>query len=444
MATPPPPTARACPACGSKDSSPVGRGILSSARVCRNCGTRYQPPVTAAERYTFAAVFLVPALLGLGLAALGVALVAAALPKDPSAAVIGLGCVGFIGIASLLAAYQGVRELRRGRAARVVGEVGAEAPDTRPARLLPRGQAEDIVRDAAERARAKGILDRLGRLPPEKVGKARARYAQDVREEEARLVLVDTSFLQNGAAGLLLTNRALYSSRLPRPIPLGEIDAVSYRPANPFLPTAFAVVVIALHFIPFFPRMILLIPLDVAYLVWLLVGGWRDMRNVLSVNGHVVYQGTNSLRHVFWMDVLPELARAMREAGIEALHVGALEVGANDPDGRPGEPALVIHPTWADIQQRLRALDGAARPSVRLWAGGVGQGSALDVLGGSGTYVLREVGGGWVYYDPEAGEEEVVVCTGDPGYRTPAYHVCRDLDRVLLIARSFAEIGSLE
>ena len=41
-----------------------------------------------------------------------------------------------------------------------------------------------------------------------------------------RVALLDVSFLQNGKSGLLLTNRALYSSTLKRPVLLNTIVSV--------------------------------------------------------------------------------------------------------------------------------------------------------------------------------------------------------------------------
>jgi hypothetical protein len=48
---------------------------------------------------------------------------------------------------------------------------------------------------------------------------------------------------------------------------------------------------------------------------------------------------------------------------------------------------------------------------------------------------------GWVYDDPAAGDEPVEVY---PGHRVPGYSVCTDLDRVIEIARGFAEAGAFE
>ena len=105
---------------------------------------------------------------------------------------------------------------------------------------------------------------------------------------------------------------------------------------------------------------------------------------------------------------------------------------------------FVHDPTWEQIEQAIRALDGHAQPLVRLWAGEPEQSPGLEVIGGNGKYALREVDEGWVYYDPTHGEEEVVVQTSGEGHRCPAFFVCTDVGQVMEIARRFCETGTFE
>jgi hypothetical protein len=58
-------------------------------------------------------------------------------------------------------------------------------------------------------------------------------FTSGITEEETPLALIDTSFLGNGKAGFLLTNRALYSSLLQRPLGLMDIQEVPYETPGP-------------------------------------------------------------------------------------------------------------------------------------------------------------------------------------------------------------------
>ena len=66
----------------------------------------------------------------------------------------------------------------------------------------------------------------------------------------------------------------------------------------------------------------------------------------------------------------------------------------------------------------------------------------MEIIGGGDRYALREVGDGWVYYDPNGADEEVDVQTSGAGHRCAGYYVCTDVERVLQIARRFRETGS--
>jgi hypothetical protein len=59
---------------------------------------------------------------------------------------------------------------------------------------------------------------KIGTIKPMTLKNARTSFAHSMTDEEVPLALLDSSFLQNGRAGLLLTNRRLYSSALRQPL----------------------------------------------------------------------------------------------------------------------------------------------------------------------------------------------------------------------------------
>ena len=111
---------------------------------------------------------------------------------------------------------------------------------------------------------------------------------------------------------------------------------------------------------------------------------------------------------------------------------------------QPDEIRRYRNAEWERIEQSIHELDGEMLPSLRIWRGQPNEGTALDVLGDKGKYVLREAGEGWVYYDPNRGDEEVEVCKSGQAYRCPAFYVCTDQDQVLKIVRLFIDRGSFE
>jgi hypothetical protein len=329
------------------------------------------------------------------------------------------------------------------------------------------------VRAIAEKYKAKGILRKLGNLREDHVANAIACFAQVMDDEETPLTLIDTSFLGNGKAGFLLTNRGLYSSFQSRPLWLSDIHDVSY--ATPgferylFLSLLTAAILVLaylggmmgagigelLSHIGLPPRpfslgwSILSLLLSLYYVVFVSLG-FRQLQTRLLVNGKAVYCGRNRLRGAFWTELLTALAEAARQAqvgegdGRRKPSVVVLETTLRSHENESVEVRNIRNPSWRDLEQSIRDLDQQSHPSLRIWAGEVEQAPALDILGGSGKYSLRELGDNWVYYDPNGGEDEVEVCVSGAGYRCPAFYVCTDLDRVLEIARHFVETGTPE
>jgi hypothetical protein len=383
----------------------------------------------------FAALFLLPGLL---IGALGVGILAALVMNPPADRTMRRGgwlCGSCTAGVAFYCLAQGIRELR-GRRKQAPAEPPSDAEPlfqrsrcaTRQPPLIPKDQAESLVRAVAEKYRAKGTLRKLGAIPQKHLDKAAAHYAHEMEEEETPLALLDTSFLQNHTAGLLLTNRGLYSSFRPHPIWLCDIEEVSFPPPPE------RDVLASL----FFGRM---------YRIW--YQSKHLMKQHMLVNGELVYAG-NQLRAEYWIELLLELAATARQERLSpggasvAPSLVVLEASLSPRGGQPAEVHRVRDPVWQQIEQSIRDLDQDSYPSLRIWAGEPGEAPALEILGGNDKCVLRELGDGWTYYDPSQGEEEIEVCTGDPGYRCPAFYVCTDLRRVLEIAHHYFETGTPE
>jgi hypothetical protein len=309
----------------------------------------------------------------------------------------------------------------------------AEPPPFRPTQFVPPDRARTLVRELAEAVRAKHIASQVDAIEPARVANARNRFAGDMRSDEVPLVLIDTSFLRNGKAGFLLTNRALYSSRLPTPIALQDVKEVTHRPPDPSVWVwIYALVAVS---VVFPPAALLLLTI-----VW---GKNRPLHEALLVNGEMAYVGGKNLSREFWVQVFPAL-RAELTAVADPDRVMVLETFYQGAETRVIAAPQVRNPTWERIDVTIRTLNGADLPGFRLWAGEAGQSAGLEVIGGAGRYALRELPDGWLYYDPAGGEEEVDVADGEMGRRLPAYSVCTDIERVLAIARGFAETGAFE
>jgi hypothetical protein len=415
-----PPDPGLCPRCGSGLYS---GGVATAVRTCRECGTRYRPEASGLERGFFAAVIIGPSLLGLAIAGAGLALALNAPPKDDGAVAAGLICCGVFGTASVAGLVFGVRELRRRPAITHV------APE--PGRPVPPDRAMSIVRAVALEHAALHIIKQLDGIRADRLANARARFARAMADDETPLVLADTSFLRNGKAGFLLTNRAFYSNWLPHPIALDDVRTVRHQPPDSHI-SLIEGGMFVLHVL-FPPAAILLLPFAIRRR--------NRMRHALLVNNRVVYAGQNNFVWGFWVDVLVALAAELadppaRMTVLETVHQGA--EGAIIGNPRTHEPA------WDQIAAAIRALDGWQNAAVYLWTGSADRPAGLEVRGGAGRYALRELPDGWVYYDPVGGDEEVEVSVGELGHRCPAYSVCPDVERVVEIARGFAATGAFE
>jgi hypothetical protein len=411
------PSPQQCPHCGSYDTS---AGLAKAVHSCRDCGTRYWPAPSRAKCIVFAAAFIGPSLLSLAIAVVGLITVINAPPNGQGIAA-GLVCLAIFGIGSVAGLWFGVRELR-GRGAVVLVRPHDRLSD----RPTPADRAVSVVRDVAEAHGAWHILKQLDGLRPDRVNNARRRFAREMTDEETPLLLVDSSFLQNGKAGFLLTSRAVYSSGLDRPVPLDGIESVVHRRPDRSISVVEVIVVFA-HVI--FPPLILLaIPLALRN---------RDRRtNALVINGRVAYRGGKNLTWGFWVDVLQALAAEARRRDAET-RVEVVEVFSSEH----AAPLRTTAPTWNTIEGVIRSLNGTTLCGARFWTGSPNESVGLEVIGGMGGYVLRQLGGSWTYYDRSAPDEQIDVGVGE---QFPAYSVCGDMGRVIEIARGFAETGAFD
>jgi hypothetical protein len=125
--------------------------------------------------------------------------------------------------------------------------------------------------------------------------------------------------------------------------------------------------------------------------------------------------------------------------------VAILETMPYSPAGLPSGPGVISSPTWEQVEDSIRRQDGYAHPLTRLRLDPYRDEPALDILGGSGRFVLWELCGRWQYHDPSATEAaEMPVWTSDQGYKALPCHICFDIERVVRIARRFFDTGSFE
>jgi hypothetical protein len=409
----------ACPRCGSDW---LAGGAFQSVRTCRDCGLRFRPPTPGWERTLIALVLIVPSLIGLVIAGFGVALAANAPAKDNGAVAAGLVCGAVFGVASIAGMYFGVREWRgRRQVATIVHDPVALGPGPG----LTQERALEIAHAVAGEHRARHIIKQIGNIPPRRVARARARFAQKMTDDEVALLMVDTSFFRNGAAGLLITNRALYSTRHVTPIHLADMRQIEHRPPDKRTQMMLHLIVGLTHFFP--PAAILM--------VLVMFGRRHRFRHVLAINDTVVHVAQKPMTWAFWVDLLVALSRELQPTDGRG-RVDMLEICSSDPTV---EPLRFHHPPDEAVERAIRSLDGANLCRVQVWAGTKDPPVGFEVLGGNGRYALRELPDGWVYYDGDAGEQEIEIA---PGQRFPAYSVCADVERVLTIANEFVATGA--
>src|SRR5687768_6945974 len=92
--------------------------------------------------------------------------------------------------------------------------------------------AAQTVRDLAQQHKQRRVARQLDNFSPKLLAAAKSSFAAQMVEQETPLVLFDRSFLLNGKAGILLTDRAIYSSSPRGCVPLASIRSIHVERAN--------------------------------------------------------------------------------------------------------------------------------------------------------------------------------------------------------------------
>lgn len=249
-------------------------------------------------------------------------------------------------------------------------------PELRPAdpRALTPAEARAIIRPIAQKHGAKGILKQLDGVNDAKASKAVESYAGDLAEGEAPLLIIDTSFLQNGSSGLLLTNRHLFFSAKDKPIPLAEVLSSAYE-----RPT------------------LLEISLRSTFGIFYFLFGGEKLADRLVVNGVTVYE-QGKINFKSWVEALVALGNASRKLGVEAglvrrmqlkkrlvRHVaGAIASGLTDHEIHSRFQAVNAPPETVDqLVTEMRTIHGRRKrwPAVGATLGGAGVAGLFVALG---------------------------------------------------------------
>jgi hypothetical protein len=150
-----------------------------------------------------------------------------------------------------------------------------------------------LVNKASQHHPKRGQLETVGSFKPNQIANARANFAGQMGAHEAPLAMIDSSTMQNGKAGMLLTTRRIYSSSIKQPIELTDIRDVSVK--NPDAGDA---------------------------VLTFLFGVFHPVQFRLRVNDTVVYSGRKSsywkLWHPeFWEVLISRLAQAVQDSPAE-------------------------------------------------------------------------------------------------------------------------------
>ena len=92
---------------------------------------------------------------------------------------------------------------------------------------VPCRQLESIVRNFATKHAFGWVLKKLGNHKLNHIANAKSSFARDMVDAEVPLVFLDRSFFGNGKAGLLITDRRVYSSTVSYSIPLADIRSAT-------------------------------------------------------------------------------------------------------------------------------------------------------------------------------------------------------------------------
>jgi hypothetical protein len=130
------------------------------------------------------------------------------------------------------------------------------------------------------------------------------------------------------------------------------------------------------------------------------------------------------------------------------LAIKVLEITEYPPSGRGYSTRAVRNPTWDDVETAIRALDHYCLPFIFIGLRDECRGEdCMGVLGGPKGYAISaaDAEGSWLQYcDPSHIGGEVPVWTSDQGFYPSERYVTYDLNRVLQVARHYAEHGQLD
>ena len=108
------------------------------------------------------------------------------------------------------------------------------------------------------------------------------------------------------------------------------------------------------------------------------------------------------------------------------------------------EPEVLPDPSWADIEAAIRRLDRDEYPYVWLHlTNPIDEDGprGLNVMGGRGEYAMSISSPGRLvyYHDPKRGDEVIRIWESDQGSALPEASLCNDTERVIAVARHFAD-----
>ena len=131
------------------------------------------------------------------------------------------------------------------------------------------------------------------------------------------------------------------------------------------------------------------------------------------------------------------------------MQIKRLDIIHYPPGGSAWESIETAMPDWQIIESAIRRLNRDEWPFLWLHTnppvGDASPDNMLSVMGGCGEYrisllISDGVSDSEIYYfDPSRGSSTVQVWKSDQGFEASEDELCNDIERVLLIARYFAD-----
>jgi hypothetical protein len=108
-----------------------------------------------------------------------------------------------------------------------------------------------------------------------------------------------------------------------------------------------------------------------------------------------------------------------------------------------GPSVTVPSPSWNDVENAIRQLDGRAYTAVELHRSGDEPSETFLVTGGAGRWYLGDSVLRWQFEGGNGGEESVVIWA-EMDFECKLRNLLTDEEKVLRIAKRFYETGSYE